>query len=611
MHYLADVDISGHQKERNGESIKQSSNAEQQLQQLYITPTVNKHQIESSLPPCEALRIKLFQGLAWDKTPFFDSEQLYKNCELVVGMDEMFKPDSRTFPVGSLLDLQNRLDKIHAHPHKDSYSSVANFESEATATLTQMEALLSKTQLEATQLGTLPLVSVDRMLELLSIGTIEPKFLPQDKLIQRRQEVIAQADKEEDVAEEYEDYDKIQTCLQTKAQQLEEILKIIDIKGEILQSKIDEFKPFENLKYENANVVKEADEYINDKEALRKRCTEDVVRIDTSVRVETHQHKTLMDEFEERHRAFQRNFNNNANEQMKCWKQIAECESQLRALADNRLEQMDKFLEDCHEESKRREVFRQFTFGATHQKELLQRTIFNCEKAIEAMQTAVHSFVNEGFAEIEKRRAISVSGLEDLKIPLAKSAYQNFHTLYLTLQTLVEIRGKSLDILNENSHEVWQMEWLTRNRREKLNDGVSGLRKRQQELILKYEPVMDVLTAHGMKIVRPEAAMQEEEEMKGYLKQCVDTLQKQEDEKREVPPVTPPLDAPVITMPQLRNTTPRRGEDPFKAMSPKMNRNFQPHSPSDKRPENASPRMHSPTRRLPSLIAASGDLNGY
>eukprot|EP01012_Entosiphon_sulcatum_P044534 TRINITY_DN5929_c0_g1_i1.p1 TRINITY_DN5929_c0_g1~~TRINITY_DN5929_c0_g1_i1.p1 ORF type:complete len:600 (-),score=129.45 TRINITY_DN5929_c0_g1_i1:51-1850(-) len=592
------------QMQRNADKIELLLQSGQRLRDCYIEPTLRKTEILRERTKVDRQWKEFVEDVSYEGVPLYSLEAVYSDVGLrLLAKDLCYDPTAQ-FPEDAFRDTRYRLADIRGHPNTELHFSVDNFITGVDLVLDALQRTLAEVPADPAPLVALPMPVFDYVAQILELSPFDPTLSEIQSRIKQREEQLAQSASLEESALDDGDLTTVQEQLIQEVTLREDLLAHIDEKLAVLQASEDAHNEYAVVSDVCQRVLSECAEYRAQQDRLADACRQEVSslqRFVTDMSLAAQQRRSAA---AQRFLESERFMRDTSTQEEHCWQQIRSLELDLANLAERRYQHLRERTQDVDEMALQDERHHQLVAVSTAHRLLLERTARTCDLAAQAMRELEREIVVNGCNFVAARRAHALRSIDENRLECTKEQFQHFHTTYIDLNTLLRIKEKYLQILYSDAERSMQMEWLTKPYRDRLSDDIVAIKRKQEELLERFQPTMNFLRERDIPFDHPVQTSQGSAELLKYLEQVTTIIQYQKDQKSVAPPVdVTALDgpAPSPSMPQLNPGTPKRGYRTKPGMPvPAI---YSPRTPRDKRIPNAksSPRIRTPTRRLPAV----------
>eukprot|EP00992_Anisonema_acinus_P001793 TRINITY_DN10545_c0_g1_i3.p1 TRINITY_DN10545_c0_g1~~TRINITY_DN10545_c0_g1_i3.p1 ORF type:complete len:602 (+),score=186.22 TRINITY_DN10545_c0_g1_i3:61-1866(+) len=387
-------------------------------------------------------------GTKWNLTQAYDLPKLMRVCGLEMGQRELYKPEDKP-QFMDIIGLKKTLQELKQNKNKTRIVSFTAVIDSAIAKTEKIEEELRRSQLDATQLAQVPVVTLKQVEDIMNVTNVQTALSnTEDQIkvilnqIEKVTEIqnVALSDGEMQVAEEQ---------MYTKVQLLERLVELIKMKFGITKTVKDENSPFARVHETQKKCTQETTQMKDAKKRLKQRCETDLKHIHDAIQKADLEDAEAMKRFATQKDKSERFLQDNLEKQDECWRKIQDLERQLQKLGTERFEEIKRRIEENDREEKRKVEYQQFLEVVSQHKKLLELTVYNCDVALRCIGLT-EEFVAECCSAIKARHDKTNAELEDLTLDVHKEYLEFFRMLYLALGNLIYKKEKKMENLDRN-----------------------------------------------------------------------------------------------------------------------------------------------------------------
>lgn len=464
-------------------------------------------------------------GTKWISTDSISVQRLMRLCGLKLHPQDMYKPDQRPRDEG-IAHLKSRMTDLQSVSNRSRYLNMTGSIENCIAKLDRVQQGATKTQINFDELMQIPLQAIQISEEVLGLTPLPPNLQTHeeeinqlDDRIKKAKEIceVAVADGEMAIAEEQ--YYLI-------AQLLEQQAEVIRDKFRITSIKEDENKVFANVgdvshkSHQLTAPMKDASH------VMKKKCEEDIKLLQEALVASDLRDAEAMKEHSRMIERSERILKENDDKQNECWQKIQDIEKELRKLADQRFDEVQRRISDNEEEQKRKVEHASLLAAIAQHKQLIDFSILNCDFYLSTIDT-IDDIVSDLGRNLHRHSVKCIYDVSDIKSVIHMEYLETFRRLYKVLGQLMYKKEKKLEevdqhIRNEHMQLEFSIETFDPNakrhsdkkkqlyeERSVAEEELQTLKDKLQTIEDLFAPTAEYLRVQGIEFVHPSEEVEE------------------------------------------------------------------------------------------------------
>jgi hypothetical protein len=423
---------------------------EEHIQDLHVSDWSEnqKQKLHQSHEKASELLAAVESGTKWNLTAAYDIQKLMRVCGLEMSVRELYKPEDKPQFI-DVMSLKKMLNDLKQHRNKTRIVSFTGTIDNGLQKLEKVEEELRRSQLDATELATVPVAVLKNLEDCMNVTVIQTALMSNEDQIKQQllsidkcKEIrsVALSDGEMAIAEEQ---------FYIKAQLLERLVELVRDKFRIIGQTDDENKMFAKVHEVQKKAFQETSAMKDSKRRLKQRCEQDLKHLHDAIQKADLEDAEAMKRFAAQKDKSEKYIRENLEKQDDSWRKIQEQERLLQKLGTERFEEVKRRIEENDREEKRKVEYQQFLDVVSQHKKLLELTVYNCDLAVRCIGI-IEELVAEGCNAIKARYDKTNQELAELRLEVHKEYLEAFRRLYKTLGQLVYKKEKRLEDIDRN-----------------------------------------------------------------------------------------------------------------------------------------------------------------
>ena len=423
---------------------------EEHIQDLHVSDWSEnqKQKLHQSHEKAMELLSAVESGTKWNLTAAYDIQKLMRVCGLEMSVRELYKPEDKPQFI-DVMSLKKMLNDLKQHRNKTRIVSFTGTIDNGLSKLEKVEEELRRSQLDATELATVPVAVLKNLEDCMNVTVIQTALMSNEDQIKQQllsidkcKEIrnVALSDGEMAIAEEQ---------FYIKAQLLERLVELVRDKFRIIGQTDDENKMFAKVHEVQKKAFQETSAMKDSKRRLKQRCEQDLKHLHDAIQKADLEDAEAMKRFAAQKDKSEKYIRENLEKQDDSWRKIQEQERMLQKLGTERFEEVKRRIEENDREEKRKVEYQQFLDVVSQHKKLLELTVYNCDLAVRCIGI-IEELVAEGCNAIKARYDKTNQELAELRLEVHKEYLEAFRRLYKTLGQLVYKKEKRLEDIDRN-----------------------------------------------------------------------------------------------------------------------------------------------------------------
>jgi len=500
---------------------------EEHLQDLHVSDWSEnqKQKLHQSHEKAAELLAAVESGTKWNLTAAYDIQKLMRVCGLEMSVRELYKPEDKPQFI-DVMSLKKMLNDLKQHRNKTRIVSFTGTIDNGLSKLEKVEEELRRSQLDATELATVPVAVLKNLEDCMNVTVIQTALMSNEDQIKQQllsidkcKEIrnVALSDGEMAIAEEQ---------FYIKAQLLERLVELVRDKFRIIGQTDDENKMFAKVHEVQKKAFQETSAMKDSKRRLKQRCEQDLKHLHDAIQKADLEDAEAMKRFAAQKDKSEKYMRENLEKQDESWRKIQEQERLLQKLGTERFEEVKRRIEENDREEKRKVEYQQFLDVISQHKKLLELTVYNCDLAVRCIGI-IEELVAEGCNAIKARYDKTNQELAELRLEVHKEYLEAFRRLYKTLGQLVYKKEKRLEDIDRNIRTTHiQLEFSVEtfdpnakkhsdNKKElyklraQVEEELEMLKDKMAQALELFGPTEDALMQAGYEFVHPSEELEE------------------------------------------------------------------------------------------------------
>eukprot|EP00796_Vickermania_ingenoplastis_P007581 gene7581-5345_t len=494
---------------------------EEFIQDLHVSDwsETQKQKLAAAHEKAAELLAAVEGGTKWALTEAYDIQKLMRVCNLEMSVRELYKPDDKPQYM-EIVALKKTMNELKQHPNKTRTVSFTGTIDNGIVKLEKAEEELRRSQLDATELGKVPVPVLKSLEDCMNVTVIENALQGNEEQIAAQLAAIEKANEIRDVAIADGEMAIAEEQYYIKAQLLEHLVELVADKFRVIGQTEDENKAFDNILDVQKKAFQETAAIKDANRRLKNRCEDDLKNLHDAVQKADLEDAEAVKRFATQKEKSERTMSENLDKQDEAWRKIQDLERVLQRLGTDRFEEVKRRMEENDREEKRRVEYQQFLDVCGQHKKLLELTVYNCDLAMRCTGM-IEELVAESCSAVKSRHDKSNEELADLRLQVHQEYLEAFRRLYKTLGQLVYKKEKKLEEIdrqirtthiqlefaietfdpNAKKHSETKKELYKH--RAQVEEELEMLKDKMAQALESFGPTEDALNQAGIEFVHP------------------------------------------------------------------------------------------------------------
>jgi hypothetical protein len=418
---------------------------EELIQELHVSDwsETQRQKLRGAHEKAQELLVAVEVGTKWNLTEAYDLAKLMRVCSLEMSQRELYKPEDKP-QFMDIIGVKKVLQDLKQNRNKARVVSFTQMIDNSIAKIEKVEEELRRSQLDATQLASVPTRTLKQIEDIMNVTQIQAALASTDDQIKTQLAQLEKANEIQNVAMHDGEMQVAEEQMWTKIQIQERLIDLIKDKFRHIGKCEAENEPFKKIYEVQKAANQETSQMKDSKRRLKQRCETDLKHIHDAIQKADLEDAETMKRYAANKEKSERMVKENIEKQEEAWNRIQDLERQLQKLGTDRFEDVKRRIEEIDREEKRRVEYAQFLDVASQHKKLLELTVYNCDLAIRCTGL-VEEMVSEGCAAVKARHDKTNQELADMRIAVHQEHLEYFRMLYLTLGSLIYKKEKRLE----------------------------------------------------------------------------------------------------------------------------------------------------------------------
>lgn len=385
-------------------------------------------QVATALDEGNRLLDALEEETTHDKEILFTLDELMQSCSLELARHDLVNPDDKPV-LTDILAVKKAIQERRANHNKGRVVSFTEMLESAVNIIEKIEGALRNSQLDATQLATIPLQTLDFVERAMNVTSITLALRPTDERIEELHAQDRDVDARIHDAQTSGDVVLAEECARQQIDVQANRLELVRSKFEkvaAVEAQNEVFRPI----FEVQRTAAATSQTVRDAaRSLRLRCDADLKAIEDLARRAELENTEAITRHNARKEASDNMLRDNVDQQAEGWKRLRQLEAEMQQLAQNRQAELQRRVQDVTAERRRTVKYRQVLDVVTEHRHLLELTAHNC-KVMADCTADMDLLVMEACTAIKNRHDSLRHDLGEITLAIHREYLENFRVYY-------------------------------------------------------------------------------------------------------------------------------------------------------------------------------------